>query len=459
MRQENDMAHLISTSEQFDQLLQMEWEARLKADPIFATYSGDHRFNEQLPDASEAGYARRLDEVRGFRHRLAAIDPMQLDDDRRLNHAILSRLLENEQNELVFHSYRLPISKTWGYFSAIYEQLPYIMPFETTADYENYLARLAAFPSYNQQNIEVMRAGLDTGYVPARITLTGVDAQVRKLIGEDAKASMLYAPFQHFPPTVEPAMTERLAGEARRLIRGAVQPALEALVAFIEGEYLPNAREGIAAQELPDGEAFYRHRIRHYTSLGLSPKEVHQTGLDEVARIRGEMQAVIHSTGFAGEFQAFIHFLRTDPRFYAETPQDLLKETAYVLKRMDGELPRLFGRLPTTPYGIREIPAASAPTSTTAYYFPGSGDGRTAGFYYVNTYDLQSRPLYEIEALSLHEAVPGHHLQIALQQELDLPNFRRFGGFTAFIEGWALYAERLGLEPVSTQTRTAISGG
>jgi uncharacterized protein (DUF885 family) len=158
------------------------------------------------------------------------------------------------------------------------------------------------------------------------------------------------------------------------------------------------------------------------------------------------MEAVIDQVGFKGDFQAFIHYLRSDPQFYASTPEALLKETAYVLKRMDGELPGLFGRLPETPYGIREVPAASAPASTTAYYVPATGDGRSAGYYYVNTYDLKSRPLYEIEALSLHEAVPGHHLQISLQQELDLPMFRRFGGFTAFVEGWALYAERLGME-------------
>jgi len=187
--------------------------------------------------------------------------------------------------------------------------------------------------------------------------------------------------------------------------------------------------------------------VRQYTTLDLTPEAVHETGLAEVKRIRGEMEELIREIGFDGDFAKFVEHLRTDPAFYATTPEQLLKETSLVLKRMDGELPRLFKRLPRVPYGIREVPDYIAPITTTAYYMPSSGDGSRAGFYYVNTYDLKSRPLYEIEALSLHEAVPGHHLQIALQQELsELPPFRRFAGFTAFVEGWGLYSERLGLE-------------
>jgi uncharacterized protein (DUF885 family) len=230
-------------------------------------------------------------------------------------------------------------------------------------------------------------------------------------------------------------------------IRGSVIPAYQALLQFLETEYVPGSREGIAAADLPDGPAFYQDRIRYFTTLDLSPETVHATGQSEVRRIRAEMEAVIRKTDFKGTFREFIEFLRRDPRFYVSTPEALLEKTALVLKRMDGELPKLFKTLPRLPYGIREIPAFSAPGNTAAYYQPGSGDGTVAGNYYVNTFDLASRPLYEIEALSLHEAVPGHHLQIALQQELgDLPNFRRFAGFTSFVEGWALYSERLGLE-------------
>lgn len=440
------MSEVISPAQQFDQLLSDDWEARLRADPLFATYTGDHRYDDRLPDASEAGYARRLEEVRTFRQRLADLPLNALDSDRRLNYAILSRMLEDEQNELLFHAYRFPVSKTWSFFSNIFEQMPLLMPFEKETDYENYLARLAAFPAYSRQHLEVMREGLASGYRPPRVILEGVEEQVGKLITEDALENPLYQPFRRFPQTVASTQQERLRRTAQRLIQQSINPAMAELGRFLGEEYIPGARQSIAARDLPQGEAFYQHRIRFYTSLELTPHDVHQIGLDEVQRIRAEMQSVIQTVGFQGNLQAFIQFLRQEQRFYVDTPAALLKETAYVLKRMDGELPRLFGRLPRTPYGIREVPAASAPSSTTAYYFPASGDGRTAGFYYVNTYDLKSRPLYEIEALSLHEAVPGHHLQIALQQELDLPNFRRFGGFTAFVEGWALYAERLGLE-------------
>lgn len=216
---------------------------------------------------------------------------------------------------------------------------------------------------------------------------------------------------------------------------------------FVQEEYLPASRSEVGASALPGGLAFYNHRIRMFTSLDLTAEAVHATGQAEVARIREEMSALIAKTGFGGDLGAFIEFLRTDPRFYVQSGEALMAHAALILKRMDGELPRLFKTLPRTPYGIRAIPEHSAPGNTTAYYFPPAGDGTRSGTYYVNLYDLPSRPLYEYEALSLHEAVPGHHLQIALQQELgELPNFRRFGGFTAFVEGWALYAERLGLE-------------
>jgi uncharacterized protein (DUF885 family) len=257
---------------------------------------------------------------------------------------------------------------------------------------------------------------------------------------------VLYQPFQSFPAAIDETQRNRLSSTGQAAIREAVIPGFQAGLTFLLGEYLPAARHTIAASELPRGSEFYAHRIRAYTSLELTPEEVHQTGLNEVARIRIEMEAVQRQVGFNGTFRHFIEFLRSDPRFYVQTPEQLLEKTALVLKRMDGELPRLFKTLPRLPYGIRPIPDYNAPGNTAAYYFPGPGDGSRAGNYYVNTYDLPSRPLYEIEALSLHEAVPGHHLQIALQQELDLPLFRRHNGFTSFVEGWALYAERLGLE-------------
>jgi uncharacterized protein (DUF885 family) len=216
---------------------------------------------------------------------------------------------------------------------------------------------------------------------------------------------------------------------------------------FMRDEYVPAARGSTSASALPRGREFYRHRVNKYTTLETSPEAVHQRGLDEVARIRGEMEAIIREVEFDGDFAAFVEHLRSDPQFFAETPEEFLKEASFILKRIDGELPGLFGRLPRMPYGLRPVPDYVAPRTTSAYYQRPTGDGTRAGFFYLNTYNLAGRPLYALESLALHEAVPGHHLQIALQQELeDLPNFRRFGGSTAFVEGWALYAERLGLE-------------
>ena len=212
-------------------------------------------------------------------------------------------------------------------------------------------------------------------------------------------------------------------------------------------EYLPATRSSLGASALPDGREFYRHRVRKFTTLEVSPEEVHSLGLSEVKRIRAEMESIPKVLGFEGNFDAFLRFLRTDPQFYPSSAESYKREIAFILKKMDGRLPELFGKLPRTPYGLKEIPEYIAPKTTAAYYQPPSGDGRTAGFYFINTYNLKSRPLYQLEALSLHEAVPGHHLQLALQQEIeDMPAFRKYNGFTAFIEGWALYSERLGLE-------------
>jgi uncharacterized protein (DUF885 family) len=434
------------TTAQFAALLHEEWEARLREDPLFATWCGDHRYDDLLPHATEDSYGRWLDYLRDLQGRLDRIDSAALGAADQLNYRILVRLLDNEIRELEFHAYRLPISKAGGFHLDLSESMPQVMPFDSVAGYENYLARLTAFPRYFGEQIEVMRAGLASGHRPARVTLEGLDDTLRQQIVTEPAQSLLYAPFARMPGSMAGAEGERLAAEGRAVLMASVVPAYQALLRFVQEEYRPGSSPEIGALHLPNGREFYRHRIRYFTSLDLAPEQVHGTGQSEVARIRSEMDELIRAVGFQGDFRAFVEFLRSDPRFYAPTPDALLRETAYVLKRMDGELPRLFKTLPRTPYGIRPIPEASAPGNTTAYYFPASGDGRTAGFYYVNTYDLRSRPLYEIEALSLHEAVPGHHLQISLQQELDLPPFRRFLGFTEFVEGWALYSERLGLE-------------
>ena len=435
-----------NSSLQLERLLADQWEAWMRWDPLFAMQCGDHHYDDRLPEAGDDHYASWREQSAAFRQRLRHIDQATLPPSDRLNCEIFARMLDFEIAALDYHGYRLPISKAGG-FHIFFPDLYLLTPFGTIRDYENFLARLEALRRYFDESIGLMRLGLRTGFVPPRVTLEGVDKSLQAHIVDNPACSVFFKPFEQFPATISGAERERLAASARGAIEGSVVPAYRSLLEFLEEEYRPAAREGIAASELPDGRLFYENRIRYFTTLDLSPEAVHETGQGEVRRIRGEMEAVIDKTGFDGSFRAFIEFLRSDPRFYVTTPEALLEKTALVLKRVDGELPRLFKTLPRLPYGIREIPVFSAPGSTAAYYQPGSGDGSRAGVYYVNTYDLKSRPLYEIEALSLHEAVPGHHLQIALQMELgDLPNFRRFSGFTAFVEGWALYSERLGQE-------------
>ncbi|MGE4570527.1 MAG: DUF885 domain-containing protein, partial [Gammaproteobacteria bacterium] len=293
----------------------------------------------------------------------------------------------------------------------------------------------------------LLTEGISTGNVLPSVVLQGYEETISAHIVQDATRSLLYSPFRNFSQGLTDAEKDQLQERAMVSITSTVVPAYKRFHDFMQRTYIPAARATIGASALPNGREFYRYRVRHFTTLEISPDEVHQVGLTEVARIKSEMLKVIDQVEFDGDFADFLQFLRTDPKFYPTNADDYLKETAYILKRMDGELPKLFLNLPRTPYGLKVIPAYIAPKTTTAYYQPPPASGKLAGQYFLNTYNLKSRPLYELEALSLHEAVPGHHLQIALQQELtDLPLFRKYSGFTAFVEGWALYAERLGLE-------------
>ena len=437
---------MIMTLSPLHQLFDDQWDAWMHFDPFMATYVGDSRFNDRLPSVKDDNYQAWREQLIGFHHRLLEIDRTSLTPSDQLNYDLFDHLVKNEIAELSYNPQRLPISRSGG-FHISFPDIFQVMPFVNEQDYQNYISRLSAFKSYALENIEMMRLGLRTGYLPPRCTLTDIDKQLQAQIVTDPTASALYQPFTHFPASIGESSRKNLSQAAQNAILSSVAPGYGDLLQFVEQEYLPAARESIAVAELPDGAAFYAHRIYYYTSLHMTAAQVHQTGLDEVHRIRSEMDALIKKTGWTGDMAHFLEFLRTDPRFYVNTPETLLEKTALVLKRMDGELPRLFKTLPRLPYGIRAIPDYSAPGETSAYYNPGLGDGTRAGVYYVNTYDLASRPLYEIEALSLHEAVPGHHLQLALQAELaDQPMFRRYTGYTSFVEGWALYSERLGLE-------------
>lgn len=431
---------------QLNALLEESWQYTLAEDPLFATHAGDACYNDRLPRETLADQARRNKHEREILKRLEAIPRDKLSRPDQVNYDIFRRERQDGISEVEFQSYLMPITNRSG-FHISFPELPKHTPLVTLKDYENYVARLRAFKQFALDNIELMREGVKQGFTTPAVVLEKVEDSIAPHVVEDPTRSLLFEPFTNFPDSIGADDRARLTIEGKAAIAENVVPGYRALLEFITKEYVPACRQQIGASALPRGREFYRYRVKHFTTLDIDPEQVHETGLAEVKRIKAEMQDVIKRVGFQGDFAAFVEHLRTDPKFYVDTPEQLMKETGLVLKKIDGELPKLFKTLPRTPYGIREIPAFIAPRTTTAYYQPPAGDGTRAGFYYVNTYNLKCRPLFEIEALSLHEAVPGHHLQIALQQELKgQPEFRRFAHPTAFIEGWGLYAESLGKE-------------
>lgn len=435
-----------SAADEFSALVDEMWQVQLKEDPLMATSVGEHKYNDRLPLVSLADCKRRNADQLAFLERLDKIPREELKPSDRINYDILHRQITDGLAEFAFGSHFMPITQRSG-FHVGFPELPKYVPLNTLADYENYIARLRAFRDYAEGHIGLMREGIAAERVLPAIVMEDWQQAVDAHITDEAEDSLLYEPFQDFPTTVPADEHERLRAAAREAISTNVVPGYRRFRQFMEEEYVPQTRDSVGISSIPGGREFYRHRVRMFTTLDLTPEDVHQTGLAEVKRIRGEMDEIIRQVGFEGDFAAFTEYLREGPQFYAETSEELMQAVALVLKRMDGQLPTLFGRLPRMPYGLREVPEYIAPRTTAAYYERPTGDGTKAGFFYMNTYNLKSRPLYTIEALSFHEAVPGHHLQLALQQEIkDVPNFRRFGGFTAFVEGWALYAERLGRE-------------
>ena len=422
------------------------WEFELREDPLFASSVGDRRFDDRLPSVRIADIARRTEARRRFRDRLLAIDPAGLNDTDRDSYGLFRFQLEDSIRDFELHRYRFPINADSG-FHMEFAQLPDQTTFETTRDYESYISRLHAFPEYARQNVELLRDGLRAGWTVPRVVLTGYEKTIEAHAVADPARSRFFAPFASFPPGVPESDRARLKSAGEKAIREDVVPAYRAFLEFMTGEYIPRARMTVGAADMPGGKEYYAYLVRHFTTLDRTPEQIHALGLDEVRRIRAEMEKVVGKTGFAGSFAEFLKFLRTDPRFYAKTPEELLMRAARIAKHIDGRLPSLFGRLPRQPYGVEPVPAEIAPKYTGGRYVPAPPGGRKAGTYWVNTYALETRPLYVLESLTLHEAVPGHHLQISLAAELEnLPAFRRFLYVDAFGEGWGLYSERLGLE-------------
>jgi uncharacterized protein (DUF885 family) len=422
-----------------------EWEWGLSEYPESATFQGDPRYNARLTDLSPEAIARRRAHTREARERLRAIDRSALSGEDAVSYDLYARDLDLDVAGERFPTELAPISQQHGVHTE-FPVLTTVTRFGTEKDYRDYLARLRAFPRKVDQVIALMRRGIEKRWIPPAMPMRDVPAMIRAQV-VDAEKSVHFQPFAKFPDAVPESARPALVEEGRRVIEAEVVPAYRRLEEFVAKTYLPALRKDVGSWALPDGEAFYAYCVRTQTTTSLSPKEVHEIGLAEVARIRKEMDRVIASSGFTGSFDAFVAFLRTDPRFYYTKAEDLLTGYRDICKRIDPQLPRLFGRLPRMPYGVIPTPEFEAPTSTTAYYRQGSIEAGRPGYFVANTYKLEMRPKYEMEALSIHEAVPGHHLQIALAEELeDLPKFRRYGGTTAFVEGWGLYSESLGEE-------------
>ncbi|WP_217875296.1 DUF885 domain-containing protein [Pseudoalteromonas shioyasakiensis] len=376
---------------------------------------------------------------------LDAIDRDKLSEENRINLTILRGQVQNSVDEYVFNAHYMPLTSEYGFHSSLSFMIS-SSDYTKPQDYQLYLAKLQQIPRYFSQNIGWMRKGLEVGLTQPKAVLEGYQDSITAYIVDDATQSEFYKPFLNNTAGVSDSEFAALQKQAQTIITEQVIPAYQGYLTFFNNEYQPGARTDIGISSTPNGKAFYENRAKYYTTTDMTPKEIHELGLQEVARIRAEMEKIIEKVGFEGSFADFVHFLRTDPQFYAKTPKDLLKEASYIAKKMDAQLPKLFHTLPRMPYGVAPVPESIAPKYTTGRY-SGSRRDDQAGYYWVNTYALDKRPLYVLEALTLHEAVPGHHLQISLNAELEsLPSYRRNAYLSAFGEGWGLYSEFLGIE-------------
>ncbi len=432
------------TATPLDELFREDWEHGLLEFPESATYLGDNRYNDRLTDLSAGAIERRKAHEREMLERIRKFGRSALQGQDAISYDLFLFDKQRSVESQKFPLELIPMTQMDGPQIA-FGQLAASMPFESAGDYGNYIRRLETFPEYLDQVMALMRRGLESGWVPPAVPMRSVPAQIEGQIVDDPADSALAGPFKKFPQDMSRDEQDRLRIQGESVLREHVMPALRRFAAFVKDTYLPGCRVNISASSLEDGAAYYQYAIRQMTTTDLTPQQIHDIGESEVARIRSRMEELIREVDFKGSFQDFLRFLRTDARFFYTKPEDLVAGYALISKRMDAELPKLFAVLPRTPYGVREIPRYEAPAQTTAYYLPSAADGSRAGYFYVNTYRLETRPKYEMEALCLHEAVPGHHLQIARAQELNnLPDFRRNAVYTAYVEGWGLYAESLG---------------
>jgi len=443
---------------EFREFLERDWEQWLDELPELATAVGAPGRNDRWNDDSPAGVAARRHHLAEGLAKLDRFDRNRLSAGERLSHDLYREMYTTALDGVEFgidpipfrlgspHNLRMPMNSMEGIHLAA-SDIGDIQPLATVRDFDDLLARLEAFPTAVDRNIALLGEGLRLGYSAPRVALGGLSAQISAQITDDPAASSVLRPFREYPPPIGATDRERLTSRAAETYRTAVAPALVRLRDFVDGTYLPAARATIAAGALPRGAEFYSYLVRWQTTTDLTPAQVHEIGLGEVRRLRAEIESLIRRTGFEGTFSEFNEFLRTDPRFFYEGPEALLDGYRVIAKRIDPALSKVFGRLPRLPYGVVAMPDYRAPSSPAAFYMPGAPTTGRPGYFNANTYQVSARPKWAMEALTLHEAVPGHHLQLALAQELEeMPEFRRQTGVTAFVEGWGLYAESLGEE-------------
>jgi len=433
-------------SEAFQTVLKKEWDFRVNEFPYLARDNGIKGKAHLITHVSEKDQLRRYTYWKQIQIELAAISCENLEREECINYQMYQRQIHQFLADYETKAYLIPFNSDSGFYTSWIwwgDDTDII----TAEDYRDYLSRLQALPAVMDEYIALMREGLSTGMTQPRVILAGREEPVRKQLVENPELSSFYKPFLNMGKNISGEEKEALIVQARAAVMEGVVPAYERLLDFFEDEYFVKARTTLGASDLPDGKRFYDEQIYLYATVDMTAEEIHQLGLSEVARIRAEMETIIKDLKFEGDFAAFLQFLRTDPQFYAKTPHELLAEASYFAKKIDGRLPQLFGKLPRQPYGVAPVPENIAPFYTAGRYVGSPLTAHKGGYYWVNTYALESRTLYTLPALTLHEAMPGHHLQIALAMEQgEQPDFRRNDYISAYGEGWALYAEKLGME-------------
>lgn len=441
----SDQAGSGAASTALHNLFASEWDYEMQQRPEEASSLGDLRWNTRWEDDSPEAHAARYQHNQGVLEKLTKIDRKALPPADQLNYDLFKKRTEDRIAGYRSHWFLMGFNQREGIQTA--DGLADSLRFETVKDYEDWLARLQAFPAAMDQSIALLRMGIKEKMVHPKVIMQRLPAQIDRQIVADPTQSGFYAPFLKFPATISTADQQRLQQAGRQAVEQKIVPAFRKFKEFFAGEYLPACYDQVGAWQLPHSDELYAYLIRRYTTTNLTADQIHEIGLKEVARINAEMAQIMERTGFKGTRQEFFKFLRTDPQFFYKTPEDLLNGYKAVAKTVDPNLVKVFRTLPREPYGVKPIPDVAAPDTTAAYYSQGAADGSRAGTYFVNLYKPESRPKWEMMALTLHESVPGHHLQIARAHELGAqPMFRRFGEYTAYVEGWALYGESLGEE-------------